>query len=338
MANGPTSDSDRRHLWRIGRLVCVLAAAMALMMAALPAVASAAVNTPTETPATPSGLAGSTVTFTVTFSTTGTTTVNDMSYTLGASTATPATGVATCLPRTTGNASSGTFTFTALLINTGSQTLRVRFFSNSTCSTNSGTTTANSTFSLTTVRVTGTTALPASASNPTLTTGCGTLRVMLVLDESASINANDVAQTRLAANHLVDGLKDTGTELAITAFAVNARLLTPTGYNLVTDATEPDFRAAIARFATGTIPGGRNGTNWDAAFSLVHSLDETEAPANLVLFMTDGNPNTVGFPKNTTTPWRTKRVGRRRPLSPSGPRTPSRPRDRGSSRSGWERP
>lgn len=303
MANGPTSDSDRRHLWRIGRLVCVLAAAMALMMAALPAVASAAVNTPTETsdPATPSGPAGSTVTFTVTFSTTGTTTVNDMSYTLGASTATPATGVATCLPRTTGNASSGTFTFTALLINTGSsQTLRVRFFSNSTCSTNSGTTTANSTFSLTTVRVTSTTALPASASNPTLTTGCGTLRVMLVLDESASILAPDADLVKQAAEHFVAGLKDTGTELAISAFAVGARNLI--SYRLVDDATESSFQNAIDEFARD-VPISRSGTNWDAAFSLVRTDDETEGPPpNLVLFMTDGNPNTIGIPPDHSNP------------------------------------
>jgi hypothetical protein len=97
--------------------------------------------------------------------------------------------------------------------------------------------------------------------NPPLTVKCG-LRVVLVLDEWASISAADVTRTREAANAFVSALKDTGSELAITSFALNARTLT--GYNVVTDATLPTFTTAINGFATGT-GLNRNGTNWDAA-------------------------------------------------------------------------
>jgi uncharacterized repeat protein (TIGR01451 family) len=123
--------------------------------------------------------------------------------------------------------------------------------------------------------------------NPKLTAECG-LRVMLVLDESASISAADVTRTREAANAFVSALKDTGSELAITSFALNARTLI--GYNAVSDTTVPAFTSAINGFATGT-GLNRNGTNWDAAFRLVRTFNAT-SPANLVVFMTDGNPNT----------------------------------------------
>ena len=123
--------------------------------------------------------------------------------------------------------------------------------------------------------------------NPALAAECG-LRVMLVLDESASIMPADVTRTRDAANTFVSALTDTGSELAITSFALNARTLI--GYNPVTAGTVSGFTNAINTFATGT-GLNRNGTNWDAALRLVGTFNAT-APAPLVVFMTDGNPNT----------------------------------------------
>lgn len=302
MSDGSPGRSCPRHSRRIGLLICGLTAAMALM-AALPAVASAAVNAPTVTPTTPTGAAGTTVQFTVSFTTSGTSNnvVNSMSYTIGGATASPATGVITCRrPNTGSTTSNGSFTFTALLINPGTQTLRVRFFSDANCSSNAGTNTANSTFSPTTVTITAAGPLPPADRNPDLTAHCGTLRVMLVLDESASINDADVSLIKRAAEHFVAGLDGTGTELAITGFAVGARNLMP--YTLVDDATVREFDDAIATFATTGVPLSRSGTNWDDAFRLIKSDDESEGPANLVLFMTDGNPNTVGTPPDHSNP------------------------------------
>lgn len=133
----------------------------------------------------------------------------------------------------------------------------------------------------------------ASPSGGKLDAECG-LRVVLVLDESSSISAADVTRTREAANAFVDALKDTGSPLAITSFAIGARQLI--GYNDVNDDTLQSFRNAINAFATNVPFGGRGGTNWQDAFRLVNTYTPA---ANLVVFMTDGNPNTTGQPSGT---------------------------------------
>ena len=132
--------------------------------------------------------------------------------------------------------------------------------------------------------------------NPGLTAKCGNLRIILVLDESSSISAADVVRTQDAARAFVRGLNGTGTELAIDAFAANARRLS--GYREVNDANTPSLNAAINTLAGSGV--SRAGTNWDAAFRQVQSLNASTAPADLVVFMTDGNPNTyVGGPAAT---------------------------------------
>jgi uncharacterized repeat protein (TIGR01451 family) len=129
-------------------------------------------------------------------------------------------------------------------------------------------------------------ALPTRRPNDGLAVKCG-LRVMLVLDESSSINATDAGHIRTAANAFVAGLKDTGTQLAITAFAITARNLV--SYQEISNTTEPTFTTAINNNFIDQSPG-RAGTNWTDAFNLVRQLDGN-TPANLVVFMTDGDPN-----------------------------------------------
>lgn len=135
--------------------------------------------------------------------------------------------------------------------------------------------------------------------NPPLTAKCGDLSINLVLDESLSITGSDVLRIRDAASHFVESLQNTDTVLAISAFAIGARNLTTNPvYEKVTTATLPHFLAAIADFAGTDVPfGGRAGTNWDDAFRNVSADDTaTGVTPDLVLFMTDGNPNTFGQP------------------------------------------
>jgi hypothetical protein len=95
---------------------------------------------------------------------------------------------------------------------------------------------------------------------------------MLVLDESLSIGSADVTRTRQAADAFVNGLRDTGTQLGIIAFAVGARNLV--SYQEVTAATLPTFRNAIENNFVSQSPN-RTGTNWDHAFRLVPSGSPT---------------------------------------------------------------
>jgi uncharacterized protein YegL len=134
--------------------------------------------------------------------------------------------------------------------------------------------------------------------NPALTAKCGNLRIILVLDESSSISAADVTRTQDAARAFVRGLNGTGTELAIDAFALNARRLI--GYHEVNNVNTPSFNTAINTLAGAGV--SRAGTNWDAAFRQVETLNASTTHADLVVFMTDGNPNTyVGGPAASET-------------------------------------
>lgn len=138
--------------------------------------------------------------------------------------------------------------------------------------------------------------------NPPFTGRCGDLTVNLVLDESSSITPEDLDRIKVAADHFVEGLENTDTVLGITAFARGARNLTgppttPAVYEKVTSDTVSHFEAAIARLGVAVPFGGRAGTNWDDAFRNVRTDDTvTGITPDLVLFMTDGNPNTWGNP------------------------------------------
>jgi hypothetical protein len=140
---------------------------------------------------------------------------------------------------------------------------------------------------------------PGRVTNPNLHPACG-IRIMLVLDESSSMTATDLTLTRNAATAFVNGLRGTGTRLAIDAFALRARNLAP--YNPVTFANaQSAFISHLAAAGNGfgnPNVAGRAGTNWQDAFRLVQAEDQANA-ANLVVFVTDGNPNTYQTPPLT---------------------------------------
>ena len=70
--------------------------------------------------------------------------------------------------------------------------------------------------------------LPSSAladeavyPNPDLQAGCG-LDIVMVLDESGSINSTEAQQMRDAATAVYDSMEDTGSRLAIVEFNTSA--------------------------------------------------------------------------------------------------------------------
>jgi hypothetical protein len=156
------------------------------------------------------------------------------------------------------------------------------------------------------------------ATNPAKAFTCGGLRVALVLDESASIPAEGATETvRDAALAFVRALSDTETSVGIIPFSVRARV--GVEYTEVTGTSigstfQPFIRntgdfnpSGGATTGTGFNPsrsatsalGGTSGTNWDAGFATVSDLGP--AP-DLVVFVTDGDPNATGTaPTSITT-------------------------------------
>jgi uncharacterized repeat protein (TIGR01451 family) len=124
------------------------------------------------------------------------------------------------------------------------------------------------------------------AGNPPLPQRCG-LNVVLVLDESSSIaKVGATAQVQGAARAFVGALSGTGSHLAIVAFSRTARI--GVEYDVVNRSSRPRFN----KFIESTYDPAKSepGTNWEGAFEQVKDLNETR-PANLVVFVTDGNPN-----------------------------------------------
>lgn len=138
--------------------------------------------------------------------------------------------------------------------------------------------------------------------NPNLAAGCG-LDVMLVLDESSSIASSGATQAvRNAATSFVQSLSGTGSHVAITVFSSTARL--GVGYTLVNQSTVADVFTPYIN--TKYSPNGT--TNWQAAFETVKQANAAAAEnlagarhADLVVFITDGDPNTVTNANGSTT-------------------------------------
>jgi LPXTG-motif cell wall-anchored protein/uncharacterized repeat protein (TIGR01451 family) len=149
------------------------------------------------------------------------------------------------------------------------------------------------------------TAMGAVNDNPDLAASCG-IDVVLVLDESGSIESADaVDDVEAAVRALLDGLAGTGSRVRIAEFSTNARdavIGGSTDFQTV-DAT---FRNAVetyltghpsnqsAQTATGYNPGyGQVYTNWEAGLARADGVGDA-GPGGLVVFVTDGQPNTIG--------------------------------------------
>jgi uncharacterized repeat protein (TIGR01451 family) len=142
----------------------------------------------------------------------------------------------------------------------------------------------------------------APAPNPDLPQRCG-INVMLVLDRSGSIGPN-AENVRRASRAFLNALSGTGSQVSIVDFSTEADW--PVSYKPVTGQV-----AADGTGGTGTIgshfepyladdyrPGGW--TNWEDAFHQVKVANDAKRVADLVVFITDGDPtarNTGNGPK-----------------------------------------
>jgi uncharacterized repeat protein (TIGR01451 family) len=289
---GASAVPCRRHFSRIGRLVCGVAAVLGLM-AALPAVASAALSITGVSLSRTSGPPGSVMIgginsspisySTVTVSRSGSV-LRSIRYYYGAN-----VNNGECLD----NVSTSTSTTTSQTVNVrpalprtpGSYTISFQAFNTNGCTGTSSNVASGGTVTATT-----------PTANPVKELRCG-LSVALVLDESLSINADDVVKTREAAKAFVGALDDTGASVAVVAFAQRSRVLVP--YTEVTGTTiASTFNPGLNNFANITSTA-RSGTNWQSAFNEV-STGLNGLP-DLVVFMTDGDPNGTNATTSFTT-------------------------------------
>lgn len=128
------------------------------------------------------------------------------------------------------------------------------------------------------------------AANPELKRRCG-LNVVLVLDESGSIavTSGATAHVRAAATAFVEALSGTGSRVAIVAFSRTARI--GVQYDIVNQGSLSTFTNFINSGYHPVNDSAHAGTNWQDAFEKVKELNAA-VPANLVVFVTDGDPNT----------------------------------------------
>jgi von Willebrand factor type A domain len=121
-------------------------------------------------------------------------------------------------------------------------------------------------------------------TNPTLAQSCG-IDVVLVLDETGSIaSAGATQNVRNAAIAFANGIADTGSKLALVEFNTTGSVTIP-----LTSVTSSWVSGAFTtHLNTNYNPTGR--TNWEAGLLAA----QTVASANLVVFITDGNPNKPG--------------------------------------------
>jgi uncharacterized repeat protein (TIGR01451 family) len=124
------------------------------------------------------------------------------------------------------------------------------------------------------------------APNPNLPPRCG-IDVMLVLDKSGSISSSGQTETvRNAARAFLDALSGTGAAVSIVDF--NATAGRPVGYTTVT----PNSIASVFEpyLVNQYKPTGL--TNWEDAFQEVKEANTQGPVADLVVFITDGDPTT----------------------------------------------
>jgi uncharacterized repeat protein (TIGR01451 family) len=124
----------------------------------------------------------------------------------------------------------------------------------------------------------------APAANPGLPPRCG-INVMLVLDKSGSIQSSGATQkVRDAASAFLTSLSGTGSKVSITDFSTSAQK--QVGYTTVTaDSIADTFDPYLTNDYN---PSGW--TNWEDAFQKVAAANAAGPVADLVVFITDGDP------------------------------------------------
>ena len=145
--------------------------------------------------------------------------------------------------------------------------------------------------------------LPETAANPMLdpNTNCDDLDVVLVLDESGSMNGLAEQEARESALVLAQSFQGTNARLRILEFSAQARFIeldeffvTQTYLDNFEDYLNGGYTSVGGEFQEyASMPGGTidqcfpGYTNWDDAFQ---TINEDAPEARLVLFLTDGNP------------------------------------------------
>jgi uncharacterized repeat protein (TIGR01451 family) len=124
------------------------------------------------------------------------------------------------------------------------------------------------------------------AANPPLVAACQGMQVAVILDESTSIaNAGATQHVRDATKALAQGLVGTGASMAVFKFSTAASSKTIPPYQLV---TQGFVNGQLANFLNDYSPNGY--TNWEDGLRTALITDRPD----LVIFLTDGNPNRYG--------------------------------------------
>jgi len=120
----------------------------------------------------------------------------------------------------------------------------------------------------------------APVANPILPQNCG-LDLVLVIDQSGSIDTDEIQQEKDAFLALVDDLSGTPTEFAVVSF--NTTALMRQGFTI---------NPALAKSAINSVAYAYNtATNWqDALIKAKSVLPNQDYKQNLIVFASDGNP------------------------------------------------
>jgi hypothetical protein len=124
--------------------------------------------------------------------------------------------------------------------------------------------------------------------NPPLTQSCG-LDIVLVMDESSSIDNTEFGLMKAAFVGFVDALSSTPTEFALVDFGTVAYLRS--GFT-------SDYAAIETLINNPKLPGSQY-TNWQDALLEAHNLFLNRVNPDLIIFASDGNPNAYGDPATT---------------------------------------
>ena len=122
-----------------------------------------------------------------------------------------------------------------------------------------------------------------NCNNPPLEESCG-LDVVLVMDESSSIDGGEFAQMQSAFVDFVDALSGTPTQFALVDFGTIAYLRS----GFTSDYT------AIKALINDTKLTGTQWTNWQDALRVARGLFPNRDNPDLIIFTSDGNPNRIG--------------------------------------------
>ena len=123
--------------------------------------------------------------------------------------------------------------------------------------------------------------MPVTAENPPFVEKCG-LNIAIVVDRSGSIGSSNMTLQESALQAMVQSFVGTGTRVSIVSYAATAT--TDIAGKVINTQDDADAVKAVIDWTSD------GSTNWQAGLDQVLSLNP--AP-DLVLFMSDGRPNTV---------------------------------------------